>query len=256
MSWSVIARKDTRDAVRDGTFQWNTLFLALVTGATGYLHSTTGGTAGLTTDLSVVMTAVVPFAAVLVAHESIAFERATGRIRTTLALPHTRRDVLIGYALGRVTVLVATVGIALVVAAATTLLFGGTIAIRPFLGFAVATVAVGAAFAVIAVALSAMTRSTTRSLIAGGTVVTASLGWPALLAAGWSTIVGGSMPPWLHVLGGWDPIRAYAKTAVLFAGTDLGSLGSDPSLIGPALLAAWPALFAVIGIIRFTAVDL
>jgi len=256
VSWRVIARKDSRDAVRDGSFQWNTLFIALLTGATSYLHSTSGGGGVLSVDLSIVVTAVVPFVAVLMAHESIAYERATGRIRTTLALPHTRRDVVLGAAVGRATVLVATIGVALAVAAVTALVFGGTIEPRTFLGFGVATLLLAAVFAVIAVGLSAGTRSTTLALVAGIVVVTVSLGWPALLAFGWTTVVGGSMPPWLHTVGGWDPIRAYAKTAVLLAGTGLGSLGADGSVVGPLLLVGWPVLFVAAGIGRFTGVDL
>lgn len=256
MSWRVIAEKDVRDAVRDGTLQWNTLFLTLLGAAIAYNHAQLGSGNELPTDLSALFTLVVPLAAVLVAHESIAYERGTGRIHTTLSLPHTRRSVVVGTAVGRGVVVATAVWVALAVAGFIAIVSAAPISPRVYLGYSVATIFLGVAVAAMTVGISALYRSTTLALVTGVCFVLVSLGWPTILGFAWMIGANDPMPGWLTTVGGFDPIRGYAKTAVLLAGTDIGALGSDGSIIGPPLLAGWAVGVLELGYRRFEHVDL
>lgn len=256
MSWRTIAEKDVRDALRDGTLQWNTLFLSLLGAALAYNHAQLGAGTELPTDLSALFTFAVPLSAVLVAHESIASERATDRIRTTLSLPHTRRSVVVGTAVGRGIVVAATVWVALTVAALLTIFLAAPITPRIYLGYSLATILLGVAFAAITVGISAAFRSTTLSLVVGGSLVLISLGWPTILGLAWMVAANGPMPDWLTTLGGLDPIRGYAKTAVMFAGTGIGALGTDGSIVGLPLLGGWTLAGLGLGYYRFEHADL
>lgn len=256
VTWADIARKDIRDATRDGTLQWYAGLLTLLTIAISYGHVRAGAGNVLIADLAGLLTVVIPFAAILVAHESIAFELEIGRMRTTLSLPHSRTAVVVGYAAGRATLTGVAVASALVGAAGVTLVFGAPLFVHPFLGYSIGTILLGVVFAVIGVGISASTRSTTIALLGGVVVVLLSLGWPAILSVAWSSAVGGPMPGWLETIGGWDPVRAYAKTVVLFAGTGVGALGTDNSWIGLPLLGGWAVFFLGVGVQRFTTMDL
>lgn len=256
MSWRVIAEKDVRDAIRDNTLVWNIIFVSLFGAILSYNHAQLAGSSRLTTDLATLFTLVVPLMAVLVAHESIAYERATDRIRTTLSLPHTRADIVVGTAVGRAIVVATTVWVALAIAALITIGFEAPISPRPYLGYSVATILLGAAVATITVGISAAVRSTTLSLVFAATLVLVALGWPVILEYGWFIATNDPTPTWLTTIGGLDPIRGYAKIAVMFSGTELPPLGTDDSPIGALVLGGWTAAVLWVGYHRFEHTDL
>ena len=189
MTWEVVAQKDFQDAVRSH-WLWalSALFVAVLALPPALIIADiipipNQGAEGLNTDLFVfllrdTMTLLVPIIAVVVAYASITGERDSGTLKLLLSLPHSRRDVVVGKALGRGAVIVLPVLAGFVVAALVFLATPVSLNAGPFFAFAVLSAGLGVVFVAISVGISAGARSSRASMIgAVGVYVLFTLFW-------------------------------------------------------------------------------
>ena len=189
MTWEVVARKDFQDAVRSH-WLWalSALFVTVLALPPALIIAdvipiTNQATDGLNTDLFVflmrdTMTLLVPIIAVVLAYAAITGERDSGTLKLLLSLPHSRRDVVIGKAVGRGAVIVLPVLAGFVVAAVVFLATPVSLNAGPFFAFAVLSAGVGVVFVAISVGISAAARSSRASMIgAVGVYVLFTLFW-------------------------------------------------------------------------------
>jgi ABC-2 type transport system permease protein len=188
MTWEVVARKDFQDAVRSH-WLWglSALFVTVLALPPALIIADIiqvgQGSEGLNTDLFVflmrdTMTLLVPIIAVVLAYASITGERDSGTLKLLLSLPHSRRDVVAGKALGRGAVIVLPVLAGFVVAAVVFLATPVSLNAGPFFGFAVLSAVIGVVFVAISVGISAGSRSSRASMIgAVGIYVVFTLFW-------------------------------------------------------------------------------
>ena len=187
MTWEVVARKDFQDAVRS---QWlwalSALFVTVLALPPALIIADViqvGGGEGLNTDLFVflmrdTMTLLVPIIAVVLAYASVTGERDSGTLKLLLSLPHSRRDVVAGKALGRGAVMVLPVLAGFVVAAVVFLATPVSLNAGPFFAFALLSAVIGIVFVAIAVGVSAGAETSRGSMIgAVGVYVVFTLFW-------------------------------------------------------------------------------
>jgi ABC-2 type transport system permease protein len=187
MTWEAVARKDFQDAVRSH-WLWalSALFVSVLALPPALIIADViqvGQGEGLNTDLFVflmrdTMTLLVPIIAVVLAYAAITGERDSGTLKLLLSLPHSRRDVVVGKAVGRGAVIVLPVLAGFVVAALVFLATPVSLNAGTFFGFALLSAVIGVVFVAIAVGISAGARSGRASMIgAVGVYVLFTLFW-------------------------------------------------------------------------------
>lgn len=188
MTWGAVARKDFQDAVRSH-WLWalSALFVTVLALPPALIIADIiqvgQGGEGLNTDLFVflmrdTMTLLVPIIAVVLAYAAITGERDSGTLKLLLSLPHSRRDVVIGKAVGRGVVIVLPVLAGFVVAALVFLATPVSLNAGTFFAFAFLSAVIGVVFVAIAVGISAGARSSRASMIgAVGVYVLFTLFW-------------------------------------------------------------------------------
>lgn len=277
MTWAAVAHKDFLDASRSRSLWFLSglfvVFALLTTYAYASLPELFAGpegtsSFGLVFFLAGVTSLFVSLTAIVVAYKAIAGERESGSATILLALPTSRRDVLLGKVAGRTSVLVVPV---LVGFGAATLLAWALLeqfAVTDVLAFLVATGVFALAYTSVVVGLSAATGSTSKaSALAVGFFLVFDLLWDAL-ALGVVWVVNGfelpaTTPDWLVLLSMFSPSTAYtaavtalvpdATTFDLFAGVD--AFWATPWL-GFAVLAFWIVVPLAVGYSRFATADL
>lgn len=259
MDWIRLAEKDVRDARRDWTLHWVlggfALLGAFITASWGILTGTVESS--VVPILTVISLFAIPTIILIVSHERLSGERASGRIRTTMALPYTRRDLLLGAFIGRSIIGITTVVVFTLAAVGAGLLVGVPTPIVELGAFGVATSGLAIAFVALGIGWSAVTPSTTHSLIGCLFTYVAALFWPIVLGYAWEILVGGTEPKWLDRVGAMDPLRAYLDAAEASAGGAITSTGTAGSIaLGFGLLLFWTILPLVIGDRRFRTADL
>lgn len=182
MSWVAVTKKDYRDAIRSPyfwavaagitlvigffLFQFVQQFLELVAQA----EQRQGVDIELTTNLFVStlrpgFQVAIPLLAIVVAYASIAGERDSGTLKLLLALPNTRRDVLVGKLLGRSAVVATPLLIAFVIGAVIFPFSQFTFVPWSYAAFAVFTLLLGIVFVALALGVSAAARSSRRAAV-------------------------------------------------------------------------------------------
>ncbi|MDZ7701090.1 MAG: ABC transporter permease [Halobacteriales archaeon] len=246
MTWEVVARKDFQDAVRSH-WLWalSALFVTVLALPPALVIADViqvGGGDGLTTDLFVflmrdTMTLLVPIIAVVLAYASITGERDSGTLKLLLSLPHSRRDVVAGKALGRGAVIVLPVLAGFVVAAVVFLATPVSLNAGPFFAFAALSALIGIVFVAISVGVSAGSGSSRASMIgAVGVYVVFTLFWNQFTNGAVRLLndyagVGGASRVKLHLfLKVLNPTQAY-KTLVARLFTD-GAVPARVNLVG------------------------
>lgn len=257
--WLRLARKDIGDAARDRVLYWDVGLLGLLGLAGGWGHAQTaaaGASGGLAGTIVLLAIFAVPTVGVVTAHEQVSGERRSGRIRTTLALPYTRRDVVLGAFLGRSTLgvlnVVALVGGGVVGA----LLFGAPVAPVQTLGFLAGTAVLGVVFAGIAVGWSAATASTTVSLVGSLSTYGLAVFWPTILTTGWRALLTGPVPGWVDRVGAADPLRAYLDLVSASASGFVPAADGGRVAVAAVLLVLWTAVPLALGYRRLARADL
>lgn len=151
---------------------------------------------------------LVPLLGLLFGSSTIVDDRRSGRLRTSLSTPCSRRELLLGKLLGRLLVFAVAVVVALAVAAAAASVRFGIVPNAGYLGFVGATILYGWLFVTLGVCLSTLFETKRRTVIA--TVITYVLCTPF----GWYVLVSSLPLPSLQ-LQAIEPTTAYA---ILVAG--------------------------------------
>lgn len=269
MSWSVIARKEFRDATRSRTL-WilTALFVLIIAGAAyvvGFALSAgpqvdATGTAlvsALTGRASFFLTSFVPILGLMASYASIVGERASGSAKVLLGLPHSRRDFVVGKFVGRAAVLTAAllVGFA---AGFVVLLTYDEMSLVNYLGFVVLTTVFGVVYVGVGVGVSASVASRSRAAASAvGVYIFLKVLWDAFPSVVPRAIVyaftGSISPPdWYPFLVALGPNDAYTNLASGFLERDFGSLEAFSALI----IVAWVAVPVALGYARLRRADL
>lgn len=275
----IIAKKDFSDAARSKLL-WGTVLALLVVAIPPYLSQMNGGI--LDTDeeairfLPLVFVNYVGPIAIISAHRAIVGERESGSLRVMLGLPTTRRDFLVGKAIGRsalvaVVLLVSTLGLGITVVATF-----GTLDVSRFAITAGYVVFYGIVWAGLTVGISAAVSSRLQAisaalglfLVFGPFQIWDRLAVPMFsLAFTGSTSTAGIDP---RRMSTWPTWYQYVQRLNPIQNFDLGrhfvrrlvdpsiSASSIPTidLFGIAVLLAWFVVPLAIGYWRFERVDL
>lgn len=234
--WLTVAKKDFADAGRSwqlyvlgGVFMTVMTFGAVMPVLSAMLHEVTNPyyipyeELVYMADLTGV---VVPVLALLFGHMAISGQRERGNLRTLLALPFTRLDVVVGSVVGRTVALWTALVVGLGVAAVPMWWFYDWFSIVTYAGFTVMVLLLASCFVSIGVSISAATPTRGRALV--GAIVTLSLTvllWDPLLtlqkvvtdvspayhiqgpgrAPGWYVFLDRAQPSvaWRHLVSEW-----------------------------------------------------
>lgn len=262
----VVARKDFEDAVRSKTLWVVTALFVLLTGVVAYFLDAIGGalaaegTELTATDFVFVVRIpgqwLIPLVAVLVGYKSVVAERESGTIKLLLALPHTRRNVLLGKLAGRIAVVATALSVGFAVAAVI-VAARHTLAVVPYLVFVALTVAYAGSFVGLAVGFSAAVRSGSRA-IAGAVGIYALFGFnPSLwdlVPLGINYALTGEFlfetargPEWAQAISLLSPKSAYnTATAGFVPGESAFRQAAGGTGDLPVYLSEWAALIVLV----------
>lgn len=262
MSWRVVAERDARDPFRSMSALVLFGLFGLLFAAVGYLAS---GSTGVAAILGSVANGIVPLAGYGLCYGVVAGKRDSGSLRVVLSLPHSRRDVVLGSALGRLAVLALAVTVGFVTGVLVFLAAGGSgiDATAVVLAWAL-SVLFAASVVGVGVGVSAAARTAGRA-VAG--VASAYV----LFVVAWNWIPGlvryviggfrfptGPTPTWATVFAYCNPERAYAvlaSTVVNRAPPATADVYASPGF-ALAVLVAWTVVPLALGYLRFERDDL
>lgn len=284
MSWTVVARKDFRDArlsrglwAVTGLFVLMSVGFAVLYGTVPAVSQDIGevSTLGFLTLLIGAVTLFVSIAAIVIGAGSIAGERASGSSKLLLGFPHSRADVVLGKLVGRTAVLGAAILAGLAITLVVALVLFDSFAPVDYAVFTAMTLVLALVYIGIMVAISATTGSGGRAMAfgIGAFVVLEVLADVVPLAAlfvanGFSMPSGAAIPGWVAFLNVVTPSAAYTNALGWFLGdgsATAAALGAQ--LAGPvpfyltgwasmAVLAAWLVVPLALGYRRFARADL
>lgn len=178
----VVARKDFEDAIRSrGLLLLAAVFIVFfvassyffadrVTDVIQQQAAQQGQQATITSDsylqaLTQITRLLVPLVGIVVAYAAIIGERESGTLKLLLALPHSRRDVVLGKFAGRSGVLTLPIVLGFLAAAPMFPLSGVTFKPLHYAVFALLTVGIGLVFVALSLGASAIARTNRRAVI-------------------------------------------------------------------------------------------
>lgn len=257
MTWSVIAKKDFRDASRSKALWGLTLLFVLFMAGAAYAYTLIQNSAGAGAEVQSLglifflispVTILVPITGLVMAHKSIAGEVDTGSAKFLLSLPHTRRDAVVGKVVGRSAVLGVSVLVGFVVAAIVTVALYDTFDAAAFAAFAALTLLLTVMYTAIGVGLSASTKDSGRAtILALGFYVVFELAW-GLLVTGIYYLLNGSLgptgvpPEWYLLLNRVPPTAAFSSAVFQFLPGNAGTIAQLFPQNVPIYLSEWAAL--------------
>lgn len=253
MSWSLLAAKAFGDARRDHTLHYVVVLLAAVGAGLGRGYAVVAGsTPGvapppLSAFAPLLLGVLTPLLTLTLAYDVVPAERRSGRIRLLLSLPHTRRDLVVGTALGRFGVVAAALAAVVFAQAAVAALLGAPVSALDVASYLLVTLCYAAALLGAVVALSTLTESGPLSLALGTVVTVVAITWRGLFPMTWRALVGTVPPSWLDSVATLGPLDVYVDAVPLTAGGDPGGL---------AVLVVWALLWLAVGVAAFRRVDL
>ncbi|MFB6135631.1 MAG: ABC transporter permease subunit [Halobacteriaceae archaeon] len=273
MSTLTIAKKDFQDAVRAKSLWALSALFVLAVGGIAWLFSSSNfvgagqqaTTLGFVVFLQGIAGTFVSIAGLVVAHKAISGERESGSLKILLGLPHSRRDVVFGKILGRSLVLTVAIVLGFLAAAVVMVVRFADLDFAKYALFGLLTVAYGFVFVTIAVGISSLTGSSSRSAALAIGFWILNQAWGALslgvlfVVSGF-TIPSPPWPDWYAAFQGLSPGAAYGNAATYFLSEEARQIteqfGGLPEWYGVVVLAAWMVLVLVFGYARFERVDL
>lgn len=190
MSWQAVARKDFADSIRSrGLWVVSAIFLVLFVVPAYFVAQGVGGAVMQQTGeqissdsfinlLSSFVAFLIPIVAVVLAYAAVAGERDSGTLKLLLALPHSRRDVVLGKIVGRSAVIVLPILLGFLAAAVVFLITPVSLEIGNYVVFALLSALLGVVFVSLAVGISAAADSRRRAMLGNvGIYVVFALFW-------------------------------------------------------------------------------
>lgn len=275
--WTTIARKEVRSLFTSRTPKIGVGLVTLVFLLGGYIVPTTVQNPAVM-DVTIgdydqflrgIVVFLIPLFGLLLGYRAVVGERVGGQLALVLSFPHSRADVVLGKALGRGLVLVATITAGTLGAAALVEYPFGTVSLDMLAIFLGATVLYGIVFLTIGIGLSTITVSMRRAtILTFGVFFLSAVAWPQLDgyfldALQYVNLAGDTLPDWARFVYGAEPTLLYQRVMDAFvadvhAGAYLGP--SAPWYLGggtaAVLLVAWALLPALGGYLRFRRTDL
>ncbi|MEF8782543.1 MAG: ABC transporter permease subunit [Haloarculaceae archaeon] len=264
MRWDRLARKNVGDARRSRSLYGVVGLFVLTGGLVGYLGSGASGNGSsvLSSTLGL-MGFLVPVVALGLTYESVAGPRTDGSLQFLLALPYSRRDVVLGTYVGRIAVLAAGVCAGYIALAVAMLPAGVVVSPVTFVVVLAVILALSLAFVAIGVGISTGVRSTMAAgALAFGSFILAFIIWGSLPGLIVYTINGfsppASPPDWAPLFRTLNPLTAFrvvASESIEGAG-GVGSGVVQSLPLAVAVLAGWTTLAPLAGYLRFRSDDL
>lgn len=190
MSWQAIARKDFADSIRSWwVLALSALFVVVFVVPAYFIGRESDVIAGqigaetITSDafvnlLSSFVAFLIPIVAIVLAYAAVAGERDSGTLKLLLALPHSRRDVVLGKVVGRSAVIVLPILIGFLAAAIVFLITPVSLEVGNFVAFALLSALLGVVFVCLAVGISAAAGTRRRAMLGNvGIYVVFALFW-------------------------------------------------------------------------------
>lgn len=274
--FGLFVREDVRDTVRERQFHLlvgiYVLLALLVTYTASQSASAMGDEApGLAPTLIAPFAMVTPLFALGFFASVLVEKRTGGALTVLLGLPVSRGTVVLGTAFGRSLVLCTAVLGSLALAVPVGLGLGMTVDPVRYLTVALVVSLLGATFTALAVAISAIVRTTTRATVAafGVFVIFFFQLWASLPRAVLYVRHGFSLPEttpeWVDAVAALNPVAAYTHLITgpypeLGGGTFVRP-PSDPAVyerpaFALAVLVGWIVVSVAVGYWRFRATDL
>lgn len=262
MSLQVIAERHARDPFRSRSVWVYVAVYVLVFSLAAYIPDAAQSTLG---EMMVgLLTSFVPLTAFILGYQTVAQGRQDGGLRVVLSQPHTRRELVVGTAVGRALVMAGLVTFGFVVATLTFLATKGVPEVQPLLTVWILGVLLAVAVLNLAVSISASVRTTKRAaMFAFGSFLLISALWGSFISVFRYVLNGFSMPPgpqpeWALILTQLNPTNAF-QTAVNI----LLSNGGVPveafyftDWFSVLVLVAWIFIPLAAGALRFERSDL
>ncbi|WP_335999789.1 ABC transporter permease subunit [Halorientalis halophila] len=279
----VLAWKDFDEAIRSRTLWASSAFLGALL---GFVVLTTLIRPALSARELLSLFAVpvvwfVPIVSLVAGYVSVVGERKSGSLKLLLGVPVSRADVLLGKIVGRSGVIVVSVAVGFLVAAALSLVVMGSVPLVGLFGLFVATAVLGLVYASLAVSVSALSTTRNRAMIAAiGLYALFNLVWSGVTRLVASPVTGAfsptGAPDWYLFARLLSPSAAYARLLHGVVGVDvpIPDLGMDGipvmALLGAResvpvylsgwamllVLAAWICVAAAVSYLRFRDADL
>jgi ABC-2 type transport system permease protein len=288
MSWSVVAKKDFRDASRSKALWALTALFVLFLAGMAYLFSllqgqNTGDAVVSSLDYVTFLLGpaalLIPLTALVVTHKSVAGEVESGSAKLLLSLPHTRRDAVVGKILGRGGVLAASILVGIVTALVVVLAFYDEFDPAVFLTFTALTLLLGLVYVAVGVGLSSSTKDSGRAtILAAAFFIVFEVVWGVVANALYYLLKGSFSPPyvmeganapyldapgWFFFVQRLSPSEAFSSATQWFT----GSTSTLPPVFDTvpfyltgwaslAILLAWLLVVPAIGYYVFNRADL
>jgi len=250
MTWTVIARQDGRLTLGTRSVRILLGILALGVLLLAYLYPVQAAgpitTARFTGYVSGWLTTVVPVVGLLLGHNAVVSEQESSALLLSLALPHSRAEIVLGKLVGRAGPLTATIVGTMAAAGALVVYPYGELVVPEFVAFVLLTVFFGALWVALGVAISVGVATRRRALVLGfGLLFVLVFLWDTIESAlqlGLTTagVTDGELPAAARFVFGLSPDRAFTRM------TD-GFLDPAATVPGPWYLGEWAGLVVLIG---------
>jgi|AntRauTorcE11898_2_1112593.scaffolds.fasta_scaffold04862_3 ABC-2 type transport system permease protein len=273
-----IARKDFRDAARDGQlYVLGALFLLIGLGI-GYLAGSNAGSTAPQDVPQLTLLALVFFgsiAAITLSYNQIVGKRASGELRVLLSLPFSRTEVVYGTFLGRLALVVTLTWLSLLLATGVAVVMGAPVAFDLLLGAILVIATLIAVFVSLAVGLSAGSVNTTRAAAGafGLFIVFLFRLWDGVPIAARYVLNGfsfpsGPAPTWARVWAHLQPMASLRNAIAEMSPPLTEAFGAYAAQIpasqpyytepwfGALVTAAWIVLPVTLGYVRLRSADL
>lgn len=274
-----IAKKDFADAARSKLL-WGTVLVLLVVTIPPYLSQNTGGLLDTSEEavrfIPLVFVNYVAPIVMIAAYKSVVGERESGSLRVLFGLPTTRRDFVLGKAMGRAAVVAVTLLTATFVIGAIAAAIHGTLPLLQFVAIAGYVALYGIVWTGVTVGISAAVSSRLKAitgvlglfLFFGPFQLWKNLAVPVFAwiftgsasTAGIDPLRWSTWPTWYKYVQRLNPIENFTLTRYYVRRL------TDPSipiggyqavhLFGIAVLVAWFVVPLLIGYWRFERADL
>lgn len=268
MTWQVIARRDGRVTAGAKSVQILLSLVVFTVLLAGYLYPMLGTepitTARFSGFAQGLLTTLVPFVGTMLGYNAVVSDRESGAIRLSLSLPQSRRDLVLGTYASRTGLLTGALLAALALAGALVVYPFGDLVFAPFLVYVVLTLAFGAVWSGLGIAVSLAVSTGRRALVVGFTLLfTFVIVWDTLeqalvLGLNAAGIVNDPRPAAVRVLFSLEPGRVFARTTSGFVDPSrtVGAAWYLNEWLALALLAGWVVGPIGLAYLRFSRSDL